>query len=113
MPCECHVLKFSEIMLRPSILTRNIKRLFSSSPASKNAIVVSGKVQSAVRNGEPVVALESTIITHGMPYPHNLQTALNVEDIIRSKVVNFYFILFLLILQNCIFRALCPPRLLS
>ncbi|XP_058798375.1 uncharacterized protein LOC131668322 [Phymastichus coffea] len=33
----------------------------------------------------PIVALESTIITHGMPYPDNLSTALEVEDIIRQK----------------------------
>lgn len=34
----------------------------------------------------PVVALESTIITHGMPFPQNLETALAVENIIRKEV---------------------------
>lgn len=34
----------------------------------------------------PVVALESTIITHGMPFPHNLQVAKDVEGIVREEV---------------------------
>lgn len=42
-------------------------------------------VLKALNNGEPVVALESTIISHGMPYPQNVETALNVESIIREK----------------------------
>ena len=41
-------------------------------------------VQRALAEGRPVVALESTIISHGMPYPQNVETALAVEDIIRS-----------------------------
>lgn len=42
-------------------------------------------VLEAIKNGGPVVALESTIISHGMPYPQNVQTALNVDKIIRDK----------------------------
>ena len=38
----------------------------------------------ALAGGKPVVALESTIISHGMPYPQNVETALNVEKIIRE-----------------------------
>lgn len=34
----------------------------------------------------PVVALESTIITHGMPHPYNLETAIEVEKIVREQV---------------------------
>ncbi|OZJ01839.1 hypothetical protein BZG36_05297, partial [Bifiguratus adelaidae] len=45
----------------------------------------SEEVQSALAEGRPVVALESTIISHGMAYPHNAQTANAVEDIIRSN----------------------------
>ncbi|XP_037818341.1 pseudouridine-metabolizing bifunctional protein C1861.05-like [Lucilia sericata] len=41
-------------------------------------------VKNALHHQEPVVALESTIITHGMPYPQNLETAFEVEDIVRS-----------------------------
>lgn len=42
-------------------------------------------VLEALEKGKPVVALESTIISHGMPYPQNLETALNVENIIRKE----------------------------
>ena len=41
-------------------------------------------VASALDVRQPVVALESTIISHGMPYPHNVQTALRVEAEVRS-----------------------------
>ena len=43
------------------------------------------EVQEALAQGKPVVALESTIISHGMPYPQNVETALNVERIIREN----------------------------
>ena len=46
---------------------------------------VSPEVQQALDQGKPVVALESTIISHGMPYPQNVETALNVERIIREN----------------------------
>ncbi len=46
---------------------------------------VNPEVAEAVRLGKPVVALESTIISHGMPYPQNVETALNVERIIRDN----------------------------
>lgn len=45
---------------------------------------ISKEVESAIKNNKPVVALESTIISHGMPYPKNVQTALNVEKVIRE-----------------------------
>lgn len=51
----------------------------------KSAIRVSPAVQQALLNGEPVVALETTIIAHGMPYPTNLETALGVEEIVRAN----------------------------
>ena len=46
---------------------------------------IAPEVSAALKEGRPVVALESTIISHGMPYPQNVQTARNVEDIIRSE----------------------------
>ena len=46
---------------------------------------VSPEVTEAVAAGKPVVALESTIISHGMPYPQNVETALKVESIIREN----------------------------
>ena len=43
------------------------------------------EVAEALATGKPVVALESTIISHGMPYPQNVETALKVEQIIRDN----------------------------
>lgn len=45
-------------------------------------IAISKKVKEALENNIPVVALESTIISHGMPYPKNVETALRVEQVI-------------------------------
>ncbi|KAK5664773.1 hypothetical protein QVD99_008318 [Batrachochytrium dendrobatidis] len=45
---------------------------------------ISDTVQQALGKGWPVVALESTIITHGMPFPQNLETAIEVETIVRQ-----------------------------
>lgn len=45
---------------------------------------VTREVAAALAAGEPVVALESTIISHGMPYPQNLETARAVESVVRS-----------------------------
>lgn len=45
---------------------------------------IAPEVQHALQNGVPVVALESTIISHGMPYPQNVQTALMVEAEVRA-----------------------------
>jgi len=42
------------------------------------------EVRSALKNGVPVVALESTIVAHGMPYPANLETAQRLESIVRN-----------------------------
>lgn len=50
----------------------------------KNYLEVSEEVKEAIDNNKPVVALESTIISHGMPYPQNVETALKVEEVIRS-----------------------------
>ena len=46
---------------------------------------ISPEVREALEAGKPVVALESTIISHGMPYPQNVETALNVERIVREN----------------------------
>lgn len=46
---------------------------------------VAPEVAAAIAAGKPVVALESTIISHGMPYPQNVETALKVEQIIRDN----------------------------
>ena len=46
---------------------------------------INAEVAAALAEGKPVVALESTIISHGMPYPQNVETALAVEKIIREN----------------------------
>ena len=48
-------------------------------------IVYSSEVAEAKANGQPIVALESTIITHGMPYSQNVETAQRVEDEVRNS----------------------------
>lgn len=48
-------------------------------------ISFSEEVRTAKEQGKPIVALESTIISHGMPYPQNVQTAREVEQIIREN----------------------------
>lgn len=48
-------------------------------------VSMSPVVKAALQNGQPVVALESTIISHGMPYPKNVETALRVEATVRES----------------------------
>lgn len=54
---------------------------------ASSCLQISEGVKDALVNGKPVVALESTIITHGMPFPHNYETALAVEEIIKGQDV--------------------------
>lgn len=51
---------------------------------SNSFLDLSGEVQSALANGQPIVALESTIISHGMPYPQNVEMARQVEAEVRT-----------------------------
>ena len=52
----------------------------------KNQLVVlSPEVEEAIQRGLPIVAMESTIISHGMPYPQNVETALNCQRICREN----------------------------
>lgn len=51
----------------------------------KKYLDIKPEVKEALDKGKGVVALESTIIAHGMPYPKNVETALNAEKIIRDK----------------------------
>lgn len=48
-------------------------------------LAISEKVSSALKNGEPVVALESTLITHGLPFPSNVETAIAAEECVRQE----------------------------
>ena len=47
---------------------------------------INPEIKKAIEEGKPVVALESTIISHGMPYPKNVECALAVEKVIRENV---------------------------
>jgi pseudouridine-5'-phosphate glycosidase len=47
----------------------------------------SPEVEQALQNKQPVLALESTIISHGMPYPQNVETALAVEEVVKQEGV--------------------------
>lgn len=51
----------------------------------KNFLVYSKEVEAALKNNKAIVALESTIISHGMPYPKNYQTAKEVEQTVRDN----------------------------
>lgn len=51
----------------------------------KDYLSITPEIQEALANGKPVVALESTILSHGMPYPENVEFAHNVEKIVREK----------------------------
>lgn len=52
---------------------------------SPELLQISPEVRDALKNKKPVVALESTIISHGMPFPQNAQTAIEVEETIRKQ----------------------------
>jgi pseudouridine-5'-phosphate glycosidase len=51
----------------------------------KKYLEINPEIKAALEEGRPIVALESTIISHGMPYPKNVETAKNVEEIIRKE----------------------------
>ena len=59
-------------------------RSIHSRTTDEGIFKISDEVNEALRSGLPVVALESTIISHGMPFPQNLETAVNVEKVIRD-----------------------------
>lgn len=51
----------------------------------ENYLDINPEVENAIASNLPIVALESTIISHGMPYPQNKETALQVEQIVRDN----------------------------
>ena len=53
-------------------------------PPMNTLLDIHPEVADALHHGRPVVALESTIITHGMPFPQNVETARRVEDEVRA-----------------------------
>lgn len=91
--------RFSRTQLNLLFLANMRQKLFecvhriSRSYSSRFTTLVDIKpeVEHALKTNAPIVALESTIITHGMPYPQNIETALNVEAIVREKVISLEF----------------------
>ncbi|KAI0669815.1 indigoidine synthase A-like protein [Trametes maxima] len=74
-------------LLRPTTASLRCARPSSSLAAALKEhapIDVHPEVQDALAHGRPVVALETTIVTHGMPYPANLETARSVESNVRK-----------------------------
>lgn len=85
----------SEISIQPSSHFQSITVynliLFNSISIYSSLIDIKPNILAALKSQGPVVALESTIITHGMPYPYNLETAAEVEGIIRQEVCNEHY----------------------
>ena len=50
-----------------------------------NFFEISENIENALTSGKPIVGLETTIISHGMPYPENVRTAMEVEKIIKEN----------------------------
>lgn len=67
-------------------IARSLGHRHYSNQSLQSLIDVKSDIQDALNARGPVVALESTIITHGMPYPQNLETAIEVENIVRQHV---------------------------
>ena len=63
------------------------RRYYSSvsTTTSSSCVKILPEVAHALNTGKPVVALESTIVAHGMPYPQNLELAKDVSQILRNK----------------------------
>eukprot|EP00571_Detonula_confervacea_P003575 CAMPEP_0172313262 /NCGR_PEP_ID=MMETSP1058-20130122/19849_1 /TAXON_ID=83371 /ORGANISM="Detonula confervacea, Strain CCMP 353" /LENGTH=666 /DNA_ID=CAMNT_0013026885 /DNA_START=141 /DNA_END=2137 /DNA_ORIENTATION=+ len=62
-------------------------RRYTTSSAAPSCVKLLPEVAEALSSGRPVVALESTIVAHGMPYPQNLELAKDVSQILRNKGV--------------------------
>ncbi|XP_055388245.1 pseudouridine-5'-phosphate glycosidase-like isoform X1 [Condylostylus longicornis] len=75
---------FSNILVRCTEI-KPMKIRYRTLMSIGSAIDVHPNIRNKILSGNPVVALESTIITHGMPYPQNLETAIKVEEIVKSE----------------------------
>ncbi|KAK4371297.1 hypothetical protein RND71_010772 [Anisodus tanguticus] len=75
---------------RLAILSRHFTSAASASKAGTDGqnlgwIKISPEVREALKHGSPIVALESTIISHGMPYPQNFETAKELEASVKEN----------------------------
>jgi pseudouridine-5'-phosphate glycosidase/pseudouridine kinase len=83
-------LSVRKVRYKPSPVVLNRRRLASTlsksnSPNSDSYFRISDEVLDAVHTNKPVVALETTIYTHGFPYPDNVALAIELEAIVRSN----------------------------
>lgn len=85
--------KSSQILKSIRNCRQQFQKSFSQDIKNQDGFTYGSHVLEAKNNRMPIVALESTIITHGMPYPQNLETALQVEDAVRKNVciTNLFF----------------------
>ena len=51
----------------------------------ENYLSITPEIKEAIKEGKPIVALESTILSHGMPYPENIEFAHKVEEVVRGE----------------------------
>lgn len=65
-----------------AVAVRNLSRIFGKT----GVVDVAEEVEFALRHNMPIVALESTIVTHGMPFPKNAECARGVEEVVRKQV---------------------------
>ena len=70
------------------LLSSSLSLKYYSSTLNKSIIniEINPEVKNALDLGKPIVALESTIITHGMPYPKNKEIAIQVENVVRENL---------------------------
>lgn len=76
------------LLLKKINLNKSNNAIIKSSYSSLNNLLRSGflEISDEIKfTNKPLVALESTIITHGLPYPNNLETALEVENEVRTN----------------------------
>ena len=52
--------------------------------ANRSGVQLTDEVEEALRSGNAIIALESTVIAHGLPYPQNLETAVALEETVRA-----------------------------
>jgi Indigoidine synthase A like protein len=90
--CSRQILSLYDIgvKVKYTIQRQSCRTLFSDAQnvrIDSNIFQILPTVREALNNGQPIVALESTIIAHGMPYPSNVDLALELNQIMRDKNV--------------------------
>ncbi|XP_050294346.1 uncharacterized protein LOC126734680 [Anthonomus grandis grandis] len=70
---------------KPLIFAAKYYNITRSYSINNGIFKISDEIRTCINEGKPVVALESTIITHGMPFPKNVQCALEVEEMVRAE----------------------------